>query len=49
VGYDELSADEVIAALSERDDRREAVRSYEHAHKNRAAVRDAAARTLTSV
>jgi ferritin-like metal-binding protein YciE len=48
-GYDELTADEVIAVLSEGDDdRTEAVRSYEHAHKNRAAVLNAAARALVS-
>jgi hypothetical protein len=47
-GYDELTADEVIAVLSEGDDdRTEKVRSYEHAHKNRAAVLHAAARALT--
>jgi ferritin-like metal-binding protein YciE len=48
-GYDQLTADEVIAVLLEGDDdRTEAVRSYEHAHKNRAAVLHAAARTLTN-
>jgi ferritin-like metal-binding protein YciE len=48
-GYDALTADEVIAVLSEGDDdRTEAVRFYEHAHKNRAAVLDAAARVLSN-
>jgi ferritin-like metal-binding protein YciE len=48
-GYDELTADEVIAVLSEGDDERtEHVRSYERAHKNRAAVLHAAAHALTN-
>jgi ferritin-like metal-binding protein YciE len=48
-GYDELSADEIIAVLSEGDDdRAEQVRSYERVHKNRAAVLHAAARELTN-
>jgi ferritin-like metal-binding protein YciE len=48
-GYDELTTDEVIAVLSEGDDdRTEQVRSYERAHKGRAAVLHAAARALTN-
>jgi ferritin-like metal-binding protein YciE len=48
-GYDELTADEIIAVLSEGDDdRAEQVRSYERVHKNRAAVLHAAARELTN-
>ena len=44
-GYDELTADEVQAVLSEGDDdRAEQVRSYERAHKNRAGVLKAAER-----
>ena len=48
-GYDELTAAEVIAVLSEGDDdRSKDVRSYEHAHKNRAGVLKAAERELTN-
>jgi ferritin-like metal-binding protein YciE len=48
-GYDELTAAEVIAVLSEGDDDRAAqVRSYERAHKNRAGVLKAAERELTN-
>ena len=44
-GYDELTADEVQAVLSEGDDSRaEQVRSYERSHKNRAGVLKAAER-----
>jgi ferritin-like metal-binding protein YciE len=44
-GYDELTAAEVQAVLSEGDDdRAEQVRSYERAHKNRAGVMKAAER-----
>jgi ferritin-like metal-binding protein YciE len=44
-GYDELSAGEVQAVLSEGDDARaEQVRSYERSHKNRAGVLKAAER-----
>jgi Domain of unknown function (DUF892) len=44
-GYDELTAAEVQAVLSEGDDdRAERVRSYERAHKNRAGVLKAAER-----
>jgi ferritin-like metal-binding protein YciE len=48
-GYDELTAAEVIAGLSEGDDdRANDVRSYERAHKNRAGVMKAAERELTN-
>jgi ferritin-like metal-binding protein YciE/uncharacterized protein (DUF433 family) len=48
-GYDELTADDVIAALSEGDDdRAKDVRSYERAHKDRAGVLKAAERELTN-
>jgi ferritin-like metal-binding protein YciE len=48
-GYDELTAAEVIAVLSEGDaDRAEQVRSYERAHKDRAGVLNAAERELTN-
>ena len=48
-GYDELTATEVQAVLSEGDDERaKQVRSYERAHKNRAGVLTAADRELTS-
>jgi hypothetical protein len=44
-GYDELTAAEVQAALSGRDDERaQQVRAYERAHKNRAGVLRAAER-----
>ena len=44
-GYDELTADEVQAVLSEGDDdRAEQVRSYERSHKNRVGVLKAAER-----
>jgi ferritin-like metal-binding protein YciE len=49
VGYDELTAAEVIAVLSEGDDdRAKDVRSYERAHKDRAGVLKAAERELTN-
>jgi ferritin-like metal-binding protein YciE len=48
-GYDELTAAEVIAVLSEGDDdRTKDVRSYERAHKDRAGVLKAAERELTN-
>ena len=48
-GYDELTADEVQAVLSEGDDdRARQVRTYERSHKNRAGVLKAAERELTS-
>ena len=44
-GYDELTAAEVQAVLSEGDDQRaEQVRAYERSHKNRAGVLKAAER-----
>jgi ferritin-like metal-binding protein YciE len=48
-GYDELTAAEVIAVLSEGDeDRAKDVRSYERAHKDRVGVLKAAERELTN-
>jgi ferritin-like metal-binding protein YciE len=48
-GYDELTAAEVIAVLSEGDDdRAKDVRSYERGHKDRAGVLKAAERELTN-
>jgi ferritin-like metal-binding protein YciE len=48
-GYDELTAAEVQAVLSEGDDdRAQQVRSYERAHKNRAGVLKAAERELAT-
>ena len=48
-GYDELTAAEVQAVLSEGDDERvQQVRTYERAHKNRAGVMKAAERELAT-
>jgi ferritin-like metal-binding protein YciE len=48
-GYDELTAAEVQAELSQADDERaKQVRTYERAHKNRAGVLTAAERELTN-
>jgi ferritin-like metal-binding protein YciE len=48
-GYDELTAAEVQAVLSDADDQRlEQARSYERAHKNRAGVLKATERELVS-
>jgi ferritin-like metal-binding protein YciE len=48
-GYDELTADEVLAALSAGDDDlARQVRTYERSHKNRAGVMRAAERELAS-
>jgi ferritin-like metal-binding protein YciE len=48
-GYDELTAAEVQAVLSEGDDARaQQVRAYERAHKNRAGVLQAAERELAN-
>jgi ferritin-like metal-binding protein YciE len=48
-GYDELTAAEVQAVLSEGDDERaQEVRAYERSHKNRAGVLQAAERELAS-
>ena len=49
-GYDELTAAEVEAVLSEGDDdRAQQVRAYERSHKNRAGVLNAAERELETV
>jgi ferritin-like metal-binding protein YciE len=49
-GYDELTAAEVQAVLSEGDDERtQQVRAYERSHKNRAGVMQAAERELANV
>jgi ferritin-like metal-binding protein YciE len=48
-GYDELTAEEVQAVLSEGDDdRAQQVRAYERSHKNRAGVLKAAERELAT-
>ncbi len=48
-GYDELTADEVTAVLSEGDDERaHQVRAYERSHKNRTGVLKAADRELSN-
>jgi ferritin-like metal-binding protein YciE len=48
-GYDELTAADVLAVLSEGDDdRAEQVRAYERAHKNRTSVLRAAERELSA-
>jgi ferritin-like metal-binding protein YciE len=48
-GYDELSVDEIRAALSEADETRvKATRSYERKHKNRSGVLQATERQLTN-
>ncbi len=49
-GYDELTVDEVRAALggAQDDDRADAVRSYERAHKNRAGVLSAVEREVAT-
>ena len=50
VGYDELTAAEVQAALAGADDDRvQVVRSYERSHKNRAGVLKATERELASI
>jgi ferritin-like metal-binding protein YciE len=48
-GYDELTVDEIRAAVDDDDERAAAVRSYERAHKNRAGVLTAVERELASV
>jgi len=45
-GYDELTVDEIRAAVGDDDERASAVRSYERAHKNRAGVLTAVEREL---
>jgi ferritin-like metal-binding protein YciE len=47
-GYDELTVDEIRAAVGDDDDRASAVRRYERAHKNRAGVLTAVERELVS-
>jgi ferritin-like metal-binding protein YciE len=47
-GYDELTVDEIRAAVGDDDDRASAVRTYERAHKNRAGVLTAVERELVS-
>ena len=49
-GYDELTVDEIRAALSEGEDeeRADAVRTYERAHKNRAGVMSAVEREAST-
>jgi hypothetical protein len=48
-GYDELTADQIRAVLSEGDEQRiKAVRAYERKHKNRAGVIQATERQLTN-
>ena len=49
-GYDELTVDEIRAAVGDTDDdeRASAVRVYERAHKNRAGVQDAVQRELAN-
>ncbi|HEX5617636.1 MAG TPA: hypothetical protein VFX51_04420, partial [Solirubrobacteraceae bacterium] len=48
-GYDELTAAEIQAALSDGDDERaHQVRAYERAHKNRAGVLQATERELAN-
>ena len=48
-GYDELTAAEVQAVLSEGDDERaQQVRAYERSHKNRAGVMQAVERELAN-
>jgi ferritin-like metal-binding protein YciE len=46
-GYDELTAEEIVARLRDSDDElAKSVRAYERAHKGRASVQDAAEREL---
>ena len=47
-GYDELTVDEIRAAIGDDEDRASDVRRYERAHKNRAGVISAAERELAS-
>ena len=47
-GYDDLTVDEIRAAVGDDDERASAVRSYERAHKNRAGVLNAVERELAS-
>jgi ferritin-like metal-binding protein YciE len=47
-GYDDLTVDEIRAAVGDDDERASAVRSYERAHKNRAGVLTAVERELAN-
>jgi ferritin-like metal-binding protein YciE len=47
-GYDELTVEEIRAAVGDDDERASTVRSYERAHKNRAGVLNAVERELTT-
>ena len=47
-GYDELTVEEIRAAVGDDDERASSVRSYERAHKNRAGVLNAVERELTT-
>jgi ferritin-like metal-binding protein YciE len=47
-GYDELTVEEIRAAVGDDDERASAVRSYERAHKNRAGVLTAVERELSN-
>ena len=47
-GYDDLTVDEIRAAVGDDDERAAAVRSYERAHKNRAGVLTAIERELAN-
>jgi ferritin-like metal-binding protein YciE len=47
-GYDELTVEEIVAAVGDDDQRASAVRSYERAHKNRAGVLTAVDRELAN-
>ena len=47
-GYDELTVEEIRAAVGDDDQRASAVRRYERAHKNRAGVLSAVERELAN-
>jgi ferritin-like metal-binding protein YciE len=47
-GYDELTVEEIRAAVGDDDERASSVRSYERAHKNRAGVLNDVERELTT-
>ena len=47
-GYDELTVEEIRAAVGDDDERTSTVRGYERAHKNRAGVLNAVERELTT-
>ena len=48
-GYDELTVEEIRAAVGDDDERASSVRSYERAHKNRAGVLNAVEREPATV